>query len=360
MGLPQTSSHTKYNVKVTRFKGQAPLTAAEQREITRRYEAGATLEALMTDYRRGKPTIRKIIQDGGVAIRSRGYGKNREWTPEWRAAHRAGCGTPEFAQKSRENLLRRLPSMRGPATDSKIEQRLGNALMKAGIGFTTQSLLLERYRLDIELHQAPIVIEADGAQHTLRDQKAKDAVRDAALTAAGYRVFRFTGSEVNRDADACIERVINACGLLRDREPVFDVRTGFTGPSHPNWKGGKREFTCETCGDKFLAPPKHRTARHVYCNRQCAGVARRGQPLSAEIRAKISAGNTGQKRGPLSAETKARMGAAVSAALKGKSKTAEHNAKVSAALRGRPVSAETRAKISASLKRRNAKKDQVS
>ena len=32
-----------------------------------------------------------------------------------------------------------------------------------------------RYLVDIELHQAPIVIEADGAQHTLRDQKAKDA-----------------------------------------------------------------------------------------------------------------------------------------------------------------------------------------
>ncbi len=247
----------------------------------------------MAEYSRGKPTIKNVIREAGVAIRPRGYGKNRKWTPEWRAAHKAGCSTPDFAQKSREALLKRLPRMRGPATNTAIERRMHDALMKAGIGFTAQSLLLG-HLVDIELHQARIVIEADGQQHTLRDQKARDAERDADLTAAGYRVFRFTGSEINTDATACVQRVIDACGLAPDHEPTYDIRTRFSGELHPLWKGGKREYVCESCGGTFLAQPKHRTGKHVYCSRQCYGKAKIGVklgPMPAEQRAKIGAAN---------------------------------------------------------------------
>ena len=169
-----------------------------------------------------------------------------------------------------------------------------DALMAAGIGFTTQSVLLERYLVDIELHQASIVIEADGSQHSLRDQKAKDAARDADLIAAGYRVFRFTGSQINADAAACVQRVIDACGLVPDQEPVYDIRTRFAGPSHPNWNGGKREYVCESCGETFLAQPKHRTGKHVYCSKKCYGKGKTGVklgPMPAEQRAKIGAAN---------------------------------------------------------------------
>jgi very-short-patch-repair endonuclease len=208
----------------------------ERQEIARRYEAGESLEGLMAEYHRGKPTIKNVILDAGMAIRSRGYGKNREWTPEWRAAHKAATATPEFAQKSREALLKRLPTMRGAATNTAIEQRMHDALKAAGTGFTAQSLLLG-HLVDIELQQVPIVIEADGMQHTLRDQKAKDAARDAELTEAGYRVFRFTGSEINTDAIACVQRVIDACGLAPDLEPTCNIRTRFSGELHPLWEG---------------------------------------------------------------------------------------------------------------------------
>jgi very-short-patch-repair endonuclease len=279
---------------VTRIKGQKPLTAAEKQKIAQRYEAGEVLEDLMAEYRRGKPMIKKVITDAGVTIRRRGYATGTEWSPERRAAHKAGCSTPEFAQKSREALLKRLPRMRGPATNTAIEKRMHDALRKAGIGFTAQSLLLERYLVDIEVHQAPIVIEADGAQHTLRDQKAKDAKRDADLIAAGYRVFRFTGSAINADAVACVQRVIDTCGLTPDEEPVYTIRTKFSGELHPLWKGGKREYVCESCGKTFLAQPKHRTGKHVYCTKKCYGKGKTGVklgPMPAEQRAKIGAAN---------------------------------------------------------------------
>jgi very-short-patch-repair endonuclease len=279
---------------MARIKGQKPLTADERREIARRYEAGEVLEALMAEYQRGKPTIKKVVQDAGIAIRRRGYATGGEWSPERRAAHKTATSTPEFAQKSREALLKRLPTMRGPATNTAIERRMHDALKKSGIGFTTQSLLLERYLVDIELHQAPIVIEADGSQHTLRDRKAKDAARDADLIAAGYRVFRFPGWEINADAAVCVQRVIDACGLVPDKEPVYEIRTRFAGASHPLWKGGKREYVCESCGETFLAQPKHRTGKHIYCSKKCYGKGKAGVklgPMPAGQRAKIGAAN---------------------------------------------------------------------
>jgi very-short-patch-repair endonuclease len=276
--------------------GWRPLTDVERQEIVQRYAAGEPALTLAKAYGRGKDTIRALTDAAGLPRRSRGYPVGTVWSEERRAAHKRGCSTPEFAQKSRENLLKRLPSMRGPATNTAIEQRMHDALMKVGIGFTTQSVLLDRYLVDIELHQQRIVIEADGSQHQLRDRKAKDALRDADLTAAGYRVFRFTGSQINADASACVQRVVDACGLVPDEFPLYDIRTRFSGELHPLWKGGKREFTCDTCGKKFMAQPAHRPGPDYYCSIQCAGVARRGKRLTAEHRAAIGAGGKGKSR----------------------------------------------------------------
>lgn len=287
---------------------------------------------LQAAYRRDKATVRKVLTDAGVAIRPRGNPVGTVWSPERREAHRLATSTPEFAEHSRQELLKRLPRMRGPATNTPIEQRLHDGLMNCGIGFTTQSLLLDRYLVDIELRQARIVIEADGSQHQLREQKARDAERDAALTAAGYRVFRFTGARINTDAAECVAEVVAACGLVADLEPVYDIRTRFAGELHPRWKGGKREFTCDTCGDSFMAQPAHRPGPNYYCGVKCAAAAKRGKVLSPEHRAAISAAGVGQKRGPyppVTVETRAK----ISAALKGKPKTAQHIANAAAAQR---------------------------
>lgn len=287
---------------------------------------------LWAAYRRDKSTIRKVLTDAGITIRPRGNPRGTVWSDERREAHKQATSTPEFARMSRDNLLKRLPRMRGPATNTPIERRLHDAFMQCGIGFTTQSLLLERYLVDIEIHQAPVIVEADGSQHQLREQKAKDALRDAELTAAGYRVFRFTGGRINKDAAECVAEIVAACGLVADREPAYEIRTRFAGELHPHWKGGKREFTCDVCSEVFLAQPAHRPGPNYYCGMKCAGQAKRGRPLNAEHRAAISAAATGRKRGsypPVTVETRAK----ISAALKGKPKTAQHIANAAAAQR---------------------------
>ena len=87
--------------------------------------------------------------------------------------------------------------------------------------------------------------------------------------------------------------MIDACGLTPDQEPVYEIRTKFSGELHPLWKGGKREYVCESCGETFLAQPKHRTGKHAYCSKKCYGK-----------------GKTGVKHGPMPAEQRAKIGAA--------------------------------------------------
>lgn len=62
------------------------------------------------------------------------------------------------------------------------------------------------------------VIECDGrAYHAANeDQVARDKKRDREMQAMGYSVFRFTGTEIFKDADKCASDVVRFCISLRD------------------------------------------------------------------------------------------------------------------------------------------------
>jgi very-short-patch-repair endonuclease len=78
---------------------------------------------------------------------------------------------------------------------------------------------LLRYRVDFlicarlggyaDLHK--VVVECDGHDfhEKTKQQAAHDKKRDPALTAAGFRVFRFTGSEIYRDPVGCASEIAN-------------------------------------------------------------------------------------------------------------------------------------------------------
>lgn len=196
------------------------------------YDSGMTYEQLAEHYGCSIHAIQNAAKRLGVEARKQGLPEGYEWTEQRRAAHRTAIDRPEWKAKNRENLLKRLPTMRGPSANSPLEKLLHAALLKTGISFSTQRVLLGRYCVDILIDQAPVIIEADGTLHNLRKQQ--DAERDVALSEAGYRVFRFTGKPINRDAMACIAEVVTETGLVPDVEPVADIRTGMMGPENPN------------------------------------------------------------------------------------------------------------------------------
>jgi very-short-patch-repair endonuclease len=235
------------------------------------YDSGMTFDQLAQHYGCSVHAIQDAVKRLGVKPRPTGQPKGAVWTDERRANLRAATvDNPEWRAKMRENLLKRLPTMRGPSANSPLEKFLQAALMKAGIGFSTQRVLLGRYCVDILLHQAPVILEADGAFHHLREKQ--DAERDAALTAAGYRVFRFNGTEINRDAEECVAKVAAACSLTPDTDPVYDIRTGMMGSDNPNWNGGPQTVPCDYCGKPVIKDAFNaRVMKRKFCDSKCYG-----------------------------------------------------------------------------------------
>ena len=79
------------------------------------------------------------------------------------------------------------------------------------------------YRADfvVQWHFAPgagpphesietLVVECDGHDfhERTKEQAARDRKRDRALTRLGLRLFRFTGSEIHKDANACSRQIL--------------------------------------------------------------------------------------------------------------------------------------------------------
>ena len=55
-----------------------------------------------------------------------------------------------------------------------------------------------------------LIVEADGGQHA---ESLRDAIRDAWLARAGYRVLRFSNHDVLRQRDSVLATILAACGL---------------------------------------------------------------------------------------------------------------------------------------------------
>jgi very-short-patch-repair endonuclease len=251
-------------------------------DLPRLYADGMTYDQLTAHYRCSVHAIQNAIKRLGVTPRPTGLPEGYEWTDERRAAHRAAVDRPEWRAKNRENLLKRLPDMRGPSANSPLEKLLQAALLKTGISFSTQRVLLGRYCVDILIDQAPVIIEADGALHNLR--KKQDAERDDALAKAGYRVFRFTGAPINRDAMGCIAEVVAVAGLTPDANPVADIRTGMMGSENPNWNGGLRTVTCAHCGAESKRNAFQTQWKRTFCNQKCYGAWLHAHPEESSRR----------------------------------------------------------------------------
>jgi very-short-patch-repair endonuclease len=85
---------------------------------------------------------------------------------------------------------------------------LRQELARRGVDFVAEHAV-GQYSVDIALVGPRIAIEADGDYwHGNARQQAKDRQKTGYLTAQGWRVFRFTETEIKADASACIDRAL--------------------------------------------------------------------------------------------------------------------------------------------------------
>lgn len=91
--------------------------------------------------------------------------------------------------------------------ESHIERRLFNALVFNGYSVRTQ-VPCGRYRIDLALTSQRIAIECDGkAYHSSPAQKAHDRRKNAYLRKNGWRVLRFSGSQINGNMSKVLARI---------------------------------------------------------------------------------------------------------------------------------------------------------
>jgi very-short-patch-repair endonuclease len=87
---------------------------------------------------------------------------------------------------------------------------------RLGVKFQRQ-VVLAPYIADFAARCARLVIELDGDSHAGRE--AYDAARTAALEARGYRVLRFSNSEVMSNLDGVIRAILVALGKDPEAPP---------------------------------------------------------------------------------------------------------------------------------------------
>lgn len=76
------------------------------------------------------------------------------------------------------------------------------------------------YRVDFAMPESKVVIELDGHDyHKTKEQRTHDAERERFLEMQGWRVIRFTGSEVYKDSERCIDETLALINKWASKAP---------------------------------------------------------------------------------------------------------------------------------------------
>lgn len=105
-----------------------------------------------------------------------------------------------------------------PLTRSELERRFLTLCHDAGVAPPRCNVPLLRFEVDFLWPEHRLIVETDGHRHHgTRTAFEKDRARDAALTAAGYRVMRFTHRQVTKDPRTVARRLKAATTTRRSR-----------------------------------------------------------------------------------------------------------------------------------------------
>lgn len=128
--------------------------------------------------------------------------------------------TEETKQKLREKqykILEERPElvpyrMAHSSKMSYAEKVFMNALKSSGITGWVYNYYHGIYAYDFAFPELKVDVEVDGKTHLQEDVVAKDKRRDEWSKSKGWKVIRFTGSEVKDDVIKCINRVRGVIG----------------------------------------------------------------------------------------------------------------------------------------------------
>ncbi len=131
---------------------------------------------------------------------------------------------PQSRVDARKRFIRRVTG-RGPISKpSGLEEMFATALLACGVSFRAQ-VPIGNYIVDF-VCEPNVVVEVDGWQHRFAVNAARDTVRDQNLTSLGYKVFRFNGQQIHRDAKACVRWVVDHVSIEKSESPSAEWLSG--------------------------------------------------------------------------------------------------------------------------------------
>ena len=109
--------------------------------------------------------------------------------------------------------------------DSEIKYQLYGGDWATFINNIIPQYPILNYRVDFALPDEHLVIELDGHDyHKTKEQRTSDAKRERDLKELGWYVIRFTGTEIYRDVEKCVEQVERIC-LTKGTENAYNSTT---------------------------------------------------------------------------------------------------------------------------------------
>ncbi len=117
-------------------------------------------------------------------------------------------------------LLQHAREMRHPQTPA--EATLWRALRDRRLKYKfRRQHPIDKFITDFYCAEAKLCIEVDGASHLAAEQKEYDAARTAYLEEQGYKVIRFTNSDVRYSLAAVVDAIVRAVeNILSPASPL--------------------------------------------------------------------------------------------------------------------------------------------
>ena len=123
-----------------------------------------------------------------------------------------------------ENLKKR-KEVKQP--ESPIEWKLMKWLHQYGMEFIAQ-YDIPPYRADFAIPALKAVVECDGREfHTGDDRVAYDKKRDEYMEKLGWKIFRFTGSEIHNHPSECVKKIISSVYAERESHEEMQYRKSY-------------------------------------------------------------------------------------------------------------------------------------
>jgi len=161
----------------------------------------------MSRVRKGKKPSEKTIEKIKKALKGRIFSKDHR--EKLSKAHKGKHLSEEHKQKIRIKTIAFLASGKTKTKDTSIEITIEKELKSQNIPYLKQAPVEGIALVDFLLSNK-VIIQCDGDYwHSQKMNKGRDIAQDTILFFKGYKVFRFTETEIKKSPFKCIKKVIS-------------------------------------------------------------------------------------------------------------------------------------------------------